>query len=505
MYQAHTLHKATLVWRRRLMVCAVWGSASLLYTGCASIPHPSKLAVLSNETQYSERAKTNPLLNSPLLSASTDPAKDARDSVSHLSYAQWQQSWHTDAPVYLTDLMYAPELNALLKTALSHNPSIQQSQLAHRIAQKHVILSEAAFLPNVMGKLDTSKAKSSQSRFGLGITATWEPDVWQAISLTYAQQHARSLATEMQLNATRNALAANMMQQYLQLAYHTQRIRIQQSRVRSLQLIEKTVTGRFRLGLTQLTQLSNARKNVLQARAQLPDYMLSKGNSERQLAALVGVLSSSNSPTLLTQPVRLPEVAFPLAQLTVPHLGQRPDLQQAYFNIRAAELSRDISYRDMLPRLSVSATLSQTARHPEKLLSTSPVWNLLGQLTAPLFNRGQLKQQAKISDLKAAQAYWSFQETLINAYTSVQTKLHQDIALTKQVNTLQHALRHAQLQNRNIQQQYRSGSINLDDWLNAQQQQYDIEMQILQLRYVTLVNRVTLGLELGLGVMQLQS
>lgn len=489
-----------------------------------------------NTLSYSDASRQQPLLGSVTLDGMT--------------YAQWQHALGTTDIDELTDLLDAPELTQLVHRALAHNPSIQQSKLALDIAYKHQAVASADFLPSATLSSDARRAKDTHSRYSLGVSASWEADIWGKVSRQYAAAETRSFATEMQLQAAKNALAANIMRRYLDIIQQRQLLHIEEQRVSALKKIQKTVTARFRQGLTSLTNLSNARKNTQHASARLPEYRHSLFASERALDALIGVLTQPISPldtedvqledwaiaqqeNAAQQPLaphgqqrhqphkpqkphrldattvytgrlvtadRYPKVLLPLARMKIQDLRLRPDLQQAYFDIRSAELKTDVAYRQLLPRVSLSATLSESARRPDKLLSSSMAWSLLAQLSAPLFDHQRLKNQADIAELQAAQQFWSYKTTLIDAYTAVKNATNRENALVAQRQSVRAALSQAKRHSRTLQAQYQRGSATLESWLTAQQQCYDLEAQLVRLDYAHRANRITIGAELGLGV-----
>ncbi|EAP94443.1 hypothetical protein V12B01_11115 [Vibrio splendidus 12B01] len=60
--------------------------------------------------------------------------------------------------------------------------------------------------------------------------------------------------------------------------------------------------------------------------------------------------------------------------------------------------------------------------------------------------------------------------------------------------------RHKQRSFTSYEEKYRQGLVDIFDLLTVQQQTYDLEAQLTQTIYNRLVNRIDLGLALGLGV-----
>ena len=181
-------------------------------------------------------------------------------------------------------------------------------------------------------------------------------------------------------------------------------------------------------------------------------------------------------------------------------MAGRPDLQQAFFNIEAESLRTDAAYKAMLPSFSLSASLTDIAQTPSEALLTNPLWSVLGQMSAPLFQGGELKSQAEIAQLTTEQSFWAYQETLLTAVNEVENTIGQESALTLQQSHLDDAFLSAQRSIVSYQQKYRQGLVDILDLLTVQQQAFDIEAQLTNTTYQRLLNRIELGLALGLGV-----
>ena len=76
----------------------------------------------------------------------------------------------------------------------------------------------------------------------------------------------------------------------------------------------------------------------------------------------------------------------------------------------------------------------------------------------------------------------------------------QESSLTLQQQHLTNALVSAQRSFTSYEEKYRQGLVDIFDLLTVQQQTYDLEVQLTQTIYNRLVNRIDLGLALGLGV-----
>ena len=289
----------------------------------------------------------------------------------------------------------------------------------------------------------------------------------------------------------------NIMRTWLQINLSQQLLNIENQRLVVLENNETFILERYRAGLGELEELDNARSSSAQARATIAEYQEQLAQDQRTLNQLTGLPPNRSVPEIDEQ---FPQVLEPLASLPDQDMGRRPDLQEAYYTILAEQYRTSVAYKALLPSISLSASLSDMGSTPGDALLASPAWSLLGQLTAPLFQGGKLRAQAEIAELTAEQSYWAYQETLLNAVTEVENALGQEQSLERQQQFLSEALSSAARSVANYQTKYRQGLVDILDLLSVQQQTFDLQSQLAQVTYSRLVNRIDLGLALGLGV-----
>ncbi len=294
----------------------------------------------------------------------------------------------------------------------------------------------------------------------------------------------------------KDTLVASVMRTYLNIILQQDLLNIEQQRLTVLENNEQSIVERYQYGLGDLEALDTARTNTASTRATIADYQEQIAQAKRALVLLVGADKLENLPTTSV----LPEVIEPLSALPEQDLARRPDLQSAYYNIQSKRYLVDVAYKDLLPSITLSASLSDLATTPSQALLTSPVWNLLGSLSAPLFQGGALRAQVDIAKLNAEQAFWEYQDTLLSAVNEVENALGQEQSLTQQQLQISKALASAKRSYSNYQSKYQQGLVDILDLLTVQQQVYDLQAQLSQINYTLLTNRIDLGLALGLGV-----
>lgn len=170
--------------------------------------------------------------------------------------------------------------------------------------------------------------------------------------------------------------------------------------------------------------------------------------------------------------------------------------------IEAADLRTVVAYKDLLPSISIGAVLKDISDSPQSMRLTDPVWTLLGQLSAPLFQGGKLRSAAEVAELQTAQSYESYRETLLQAIMEVDSALSIEQSITRRANYIESALASARNSLSRYEESYRSGLVDILDLLTVQGKTFDLTSQLDNLIYEGLINRIDLGLALGLGAAQ---
>jgi NodT family efflux transporter outer membrane factor (OMF) lipoprotein len=408
----------------------------------------------------------------------------------------WPQQDNAEQSTSLNQLINSDTLNALLVEANHANPSLQQTLLTLQIRRAQVKQTRANQLPAVDAGFSASKVEDTRASYTGSLLVSWELDLWQKLE---SNSSAANLNAEQQLalfQSARDSLGADVMKSWLGLTSQQQTIAIEQQRLNTLQKNEQFILQRYKNGLGSLEDLDSARSNVFSSKARIEVAKESLAQQQRALDTLLGKTQRLTVDIAETYPA----VIQPLADMPEQTLQRRPDLRAAYLAIEAEALRTKVAYKDMLPSISLSATLTDIATSPTSALLNDPIWSLLAQLTAPLYKGGALKAAAKISELETAYQYQAYRETLLTAVSEVENALGQEKSLTIQQQHISEALKSARNTLKQYQSSYRSGLVDILDLLNVQQQTYDLEAQLNSIIYNRLYNRVDLGLALGLPI-----
>ncbi|WP_323127314.1 TolC family protein [Marinobacter sp. JSM 1782161] len=408
----------------------------------------------------------------------------------------WSTEVDGEPVTALNDLIRSDALDQLIQQAIDANPGLQQTLLTLRIREAELRQTGADRFPDVEAGFSASDAEDSDDSYTGSVSVSWEADLWQKIADRTAAA-GKDVEQQAELyRSARDTLAADVMSSWLELIAQHHAIAIQQERLTTLESNETLILQRYRNGLGTLEDLDSARSSTASARATLESDRETLAQQERALKTLLGEVPATGSNV----PGDYPAVLTPLADLPAQTLQRRPDLVAAYRAIEAADYRTSAAYKDLLPSINLQAALEDVADSPSQALLTDPAWSLLGQLTAPLFQGGELRAAADAAELETAQTYQAYRETLLDAVGEVEDALGLERSLSIRQTHIAEALARQQSTLEQYQASYRSGLVDILDLLSVQQETYDLKEQLDDLIYQRLANRIDLGLALGLGV-----
>ena len=441
------------------------------------------------------------------------------------SQARQQESTQTlllNSDTRLTDVIdikELPHLAGYIDEALSSNASLQQSLITLRKAQVAIDSAKADSNLNVDASFSASKSEttnssastssntnsstssnSSSPSYSASMNVSWELDQWQKISDVISAANLDAASARASYQSARDSLVANVVRSYIDVLTQQQLLNIEQSRLTVLENNEAVILKRYSTGLGSLDDLDTARTSSANTRATIAQYENALLTAKRTLAVLLG--RQNQSLNELNTQVSFPDVLLPLTTLPKQGLARRPDLQAAFYALKATEFEVDVAYKALLPSISLSASLSDNASTPSQALFTNPLWSLLGQMTAPLFQGGALRAQIEDAKLTSANAWWQYRETLLTAVQETQNALDSETALSARISHTNVALANAERSVSTIEGQYRQGLADILDLLSVYDTRFNLQAQAVELHAQKLQNRIDLGLALGLGVSQ---
>jgi NodT family efflux transporter outer membrane factor (OMF) lipoprotein len=368
-----------------------------------------------------------------------------------------------DIPFQWWELFQCPALNSLIEKAFKANPTVAAAQAALAQAQELVYAQQGFYFPSVgatyqaerhkiAGNLTNDQAPGVQGN-GDNLSAPLQsPGVppyttplyynFQTAELTVGfvpdvfgsnRRQVESLAaqTEVQrfaLEATYITLASNVAAAAIQEASLRAQIRATQEIIAADEKALQILRDQFRLGQAMRIDVAAQETVLAQAKATLPPLQLQFEQGRDLIRALVGNLPNQDvTETFELDALHLP----PELPVSLPSkiIEQRPDVRAAEAQLHAANAQVGVAVAAMLPQFSITGSYGGNADQFSWMFRHGgPFWNLVGDVTQPLFQGGTLLHRKRAADQALKQAAAQYQSAVITAYQNVADTLHASLS-----------------------------------------------------------------------------
>jgi outer membrane protein, multidrug efflux system len=398
-------------------------------------------------------------------------------------------------------------LRDLIDSGIARNYDVQYALRNIGIAQAQIKQADWLWVPDVNGGIQGSYNHYSTNSTGglasqdfqVGLSMSWEIDIWGKFSL----QRQASMATYLQnvelVKALKTTLVSNITQGYFSLLMLDQ------------QLIETKKTLDLTSDFVKLTRLLYDAGNVTylgvqqavaqeEATAQLvPTIEQAIQIQENALQTLTG-----NLPGVIHRNVSLEEMYLTdsvQTGLPVAIVSRRPDVRASEMALVNANAQVGINQANMYPALNITAGTGLES------IKTSNWFNIPGSLFGlagatliqPILQGRQLKTRFEIAQLQREQAIVRFRTSVLNAVTEVSNALiqikklkEQELHAKKRSDTLMAAVTNSQLL-------FRNDLANYLEVITAQQNALDAELSLAFVQRAILNAKVELYRALGGG------
>ena len=299
-----------------------------------------------------------------------------------------------------------PTLDALVEQALSGNLDLKRVAVRLGIAQAIARRNGARNWPEV--NLD-GRVNASKSNFFFGKTATplggnqidivtttipltvaasYELDLWGRVASATTAARLDLQATAEDARAMAITISGQVVETWFSLIEQQAQRALLRRQVELNQVMLKLVQGRFGQGQADAVAVLQQRQQLAAVRAQVPLIEAQVKILEHQLAALLG--RAPHQPKVARTPTRLPVVpALPSAGLPATVLGRRPDIRAARIRVQAADHRVGVALADRFPNVRLGGSTGFQGRDGLSGFLDTWIWNLVTNVTAPLFDGGR--------------------------------------------------------------------------------------------------------------------
>ncbi len=323
----------------------------------------------------------------------------------------------------------------------------------------------------------------------LKATLNWEVNLWGAMKWARENGRANYIATVEDLRAMQITLIANTATAYFYYTALNNELSIVKETLHTRSEALEQARLRFEGGLTSETVYQQAKVEYSSTAALVPNLEQQVAQARNALTVLMGEFPVDSLPYASRFAASaLPEdltVGFPSTILQ-----RRPDIRAAEQRLAAAMANVGLTYANRFPSFRINFYGGLENNSLTDFLK-SPYTYLISNIVAPVFDFGKRKKRYQAAIAEYDIARYAYEKTVITAFTEVNNAL---IAYDKcrQNYEVKTALRNAAWKYVELARlQYRGGTLNYIDVLDAQRRYFDAQIGVsnaLLDRYRTVIN-----------------
>ncbi|OXA72632.1 RND transporter [Flavobacterium aquidurense] len=420
-----------------------------------------------------------------------------------------------------------PLLKKLLDKAIAQNPDylIMQERIA--IANSHLKVAKLALLPSFdiqadlsgtrygkytmdgVGNFDTNLSQNitDKQRIATDLTpniflagkVSWEADIWGKLNNRKKAARQRYFASKEGMRLLQTKLLTDIAELYYQLVALDKQAIIYKKNLVTQQHALDIISAQRSVGkATELAvqQFSAQNNNIL---AEAEQLYLSIDQTEKALLNLLGEYGGTieRSTDFLSGHLEVLNQKISVDSI----IHNRPDVAEAYFELTATNADAKAARAAFFPSLNLGAYGGLNSFSFSTFFDPKSVaWQLLGGLSAPIFNKGQIKQEFFIANKKQQITFLQYQNTITTAYNELSALLHRTEAFQSVLAHKSKEIEHLEIAVNVSNDLYLSGYANYLEIISAQKNKLQAELDFVDIQLKNADSQVLLYKALGGGI-----
>ncbi|MCL7487406.1 MAG: efflux transporter outer membrane subunit [Desulfobulbaceae bacterium] len=401
-----------------------------------------------------------------------------------------------------------PLLTSLIQQAVSNNLDLKQATARVREARARRGISEAGLFPSLDASGSASRSKSSEntgsgatrSFYSVGFDAGWEVDIFGGVRRSVEAAEADFAAGQENLRDVLVSLTAEVALNYLDVRTTQKRLAAAEKNLAIQQEAYDFIGWRHQAGLSNVLELQQARYNLENTRAQIPNLRITLDAAKNRLAVLVGGFPGSVHDTLeAMQPIPAlpPAVAVGVPAET---LRQRPDIRRAERSLAAQTARIGAATADLYPRFRLSGSIGlESLKTADLFTSGSDTWSILPGVSWNIFDAGAIRRNIEVQSAVQEQFLYAYEAAILGALEEVENAITAYAQEQLRRERLAAAVDAADQAEKLAGHQYLAGLTDFNTVLDAQRSLLSFEDQLARSDGAVTANLVRLYKALGGG------
>lgn len=350
----------------------------------------------------------------------------------------------------------SPDLDALIRKALSDNPSLGAA--ASRIAQADALVmqQQSALWPQLTLDARANAAPTESLGFQFGgvgggggtgsgeeppaffvnasatLNARWQLDLWGRTFLTQLAGRYESDAARGDVAAQQNAMALRVTEAYLQVLASRAQLGVLRAQIETNKNLLSVLEARFAGGEATALDVLQQRSQLAASQARLPQ---TEAIAEAQALVLAALLGQERLADGQVTQTAFPTVADVELDVDTAVAG-RPDVQGAQKRVEAAAARTGAAWRGFLPTVALNANAGSQAFIMGDNMRDQWTYGAGATLSLPIFQGGRLVGAVQQSQAAEDIARRTLEAAELTARREILVARAQELQLSAQVDAL---------------------------------------------------------------------
>ena len=331
-----------------------------------------------------------------------------------------------------------PQLNVLEEQIDPANQTLAAADANFRAARANIRFYKADLAPTLsvgptvgatrtsanQAYFNTTRADAGEGNLSLPLDLSYEIDLWGRVRrrITAAKEDAQASAAD--LENVRLSLHAELAMDYFGMRADDAQAKLLAETVAAYQQGVQLTQDRYNGGASPLSDLAQARTELLTAQVQQTDILIQRAEYEHAIAVLTG--KPPAALTLEATPVTVAPPTIPVIPGALPSqlLERRPDIAGDERRMAAANEQIGIAQAAFYPALDLSAAIGFTGTSlvnvfsgPSRFFAIGPVLN------ETIFDHGRRRATSDVVRAQYDNTIANYRQTSLTAFQQVEDNL----------------------------------------------------------------------------------
>lgn len=339
-----------------------------------------------------------------------------------------------------------PQLISLIDTALKNNQELNIVMQEITIAKAEVRAKKGEFLPSAnlqvgagvdkVGRYTRNGALEANNEIApgkefpepmsdmiVGVNASWEVDIWRKLRNSRDAAANRYLASVEGKNFMVTHLVSEIANSYYELVALDNKLQILNQTIEiqsnALQIVKMQKVA----GMVSELAVKKFEAEVLKNQSHVYYIRQSIIEAENKINFLVGRFPQPVERNSTNFTDLVPDTIY--SGIPSQLLQNRPDIRKAELELVATKFDLKAARADFYPSLRLTAGAGFNAFNVRYFIKApqSLIYNIAGDLIAPLINRNAIKAKYFSANAKQIQAAYNYEKAILNGYIEVTNSL----------------------------------------------------------------------------------